>query len=388
MAVAERVPTQIGIYERLGVQPFINASGHNTAQGGSLMPPEVLAAMAEAARAHVPLPALQDAVGAHIAHVVGAPAAAISTGAAAAILLGAAACLTGTDVEKAYDLPETAPGARNEILVWASPRPNYMYQACRTAGGQLMEVGSLNEPIAPEDFKESLSDRSAAILLVLASLDEARRRIPSWEAFLQEVAADAAKYGVPVLVDAASELPPRNLVGKLLGLGASGVIVSGGKAIRGPQSTGLLFGGKDLIAAATVNGAPRSSVGRPLKVGKEELCGLAAAVDRFFSMDEAAQLADWRQRSETIVAAVEGAVGIRAEVIEGQPGYGRPPLTPKAVLHLDGGAPAVEALHATLAQGEPAIQALRQGSDLIFNPMSTEPGDAETIAARLRAVLH
>lgn len=395
------------VYSRLGVATFINASGHNTAQGGSLMPEEVLAAMAAAARRHVSLRELQDAAGKRIAEIAGAPAALVGSGAAGCILLGAAACLTGKDVTRIQALPEMLPDGKNEMVVWAAPRPNYMYQACQTAGAQLVEVGEIGGLVTPEDFGDALDSRTAGILLVLAPIDQqlsalaagaegvrpsgedALAHIADWREFVGEVCRYAEVAGVPVLIDAASELPPRGLIRELLDLGVAGVIVSGGKAIRGPQSTGLLLGWPDLVEAAALNGNPNSAVGRPMKVGKEEICGVVAAVERFFAIDEVVQLAEWRGRAVAIASAVNGAgaPGVRAEVIERDPEYGRPPLVPKAVVRFAQGAAAADALDRRLRDGEPRISALRMRADLIFNPMSLDPGDAETIADRLTALL-
>jgi L-seryl-tRNA(Ser) seleniumtransferase len=279
---------------------------------------------------------------------------------------------------------------RNQIVVWRAPRPNYMYQACQAAGGTLVEVGSPGE-VTPEDFARAFGAQTAGVLLVLAPIDQARDRLGTWESFIGTVARYAAAAGVPVLVDAASELPPRDLVRRLLALGVAGVIVSGGKAIRGPQPTGLLLGRADLIAAAALSNNPNSGIGRPLKVGKEEICGLVAAVERFFAMDEAAQLAEWEAWARLIVAVADGgrASGgrVRAEVIAKHPDYGRPPLVPKAVLRFEGGAAAADALDQALAHGTPRIHGLRQRDYLILNPMTLQPGEAETIANRLRALL-
>ncbi len=378
------------MYGRLGISPFINASGHNTAQGGSLMPEEVIAAMAAAARRHVSLRELQDAAGRRIAEITGAPAALVGSGAAGCILLGAAACLTGKNVTRIQALPESLPDGKNEMVVWAAPRPNYMYQACQAAGARLVEVGESGGPVTPEDFGDALHSRTAGILLVLAPIDQAREHIADWREFVAAVCLYAEVSKVPVLIDAASELPPRGLIPELLDLGVAGVIVSGGKAVRGPQSTGLLLGWPDLVEAAALNGNPHSAIGRPMKVGKEEICGVVAAVERFFSMDEAAQLAEWRARAEAIAKAVNGAgaARVRAEVIERDPDYGRPPVVAKAVVHFAQGGAAADALHRQLAEGgEPRINALRMREDLVFNPMSLEPGDAESIADRLTGLL-
>jgi L-seryl-tRNA(Ser) seleniumtransferase len=142
-----------------------------------------------------------------------------------------------------------------------------------------------------------------------------------------------------------------------------------------------------VIAAADLNNNPLASVGRPMKVGKEELCGLVAAVERFFAMDEGAQLAAWEDACRHIVATVPAGRGVRAEVVADDPDYGRPPLAPKAVLSFDGGAPAAEAFAGDLMAGEPAVQPLRQGERLLFNPMTLEPGEPEAVAGRVRALL-
>jgi D-glucosaminate-6-phosphate ammonia-lyase len=383
--------TATGVYARLGVKTFINASGHNTAQGGSLMPPEVLAAMQEAAGAYVSLRALQEAAGARIAGITGVPAALVSAGAAGAILLAAAAALTGTDAEKIVALPETLPGARNEFVVWSAARPNYMYQACQAAGGKLAEVGRGSAAMSAGPLCEAIGERTAGVLLVLAPIDISLGRGANnallWPELIGEVCRVAGAAGVPVLVDAASELPPRDLLRRLIDSGVAGVIASGGKAIRGPQASGILAGRADLIAAAHLNNNPLAAIGRPMKVGKEEICGLVAAVERFFALDEAAQLAGWDAAARRIAGAVPAGKGIAVRVIADDPGYGRPPLVPKAVLTPEGGAAAVEALAAALLDGDPAISPLRQGEHLIFNPMTLMPGEDETVAARLAAVL-
>jgi seryl-tRNA(Sec) selenium transferase len=380
-----------GIYARLGIRTFINAAGHNTAQGGSLMAPEVLRAMEEAGGNYVSLRALQDAAGRRIADVVGAPAALVSSGAAGAILLGAAAALAGSDPERIQALPETPPDGRQSVVVWRSPRPNYMYQACQAAGGKLVEVGQAGDALSPEPLQAALDDHTAAVLLVLGPIDQALGRGAGnalrWPDFVGAVAGAANDVGVPVLVDAASELPPRGLIRQLLDLGVAGVIVSGGKAIRGPQSSGILAGRTDLIAAAHLNNNPLQAIGRPMKVGKEEICGLVAAVERFFAMDETAQLAAWDDAARKIAGAVPAGGPIKARVVAGDPNFGRPPIVPKAVLTFDGGAPAADALARTLIEGQPAIQTLRQGDYLIFNPMTLETGEPDVVASRLRAVL-
>jgi seryl-tRNA(Sec) selenium transferase len=369
------------------------------------MPPEVLAAFQEAARGYVWLPALQEATGRRVAEVVGAPAALLTSGAAGAILLAVAGCLTGTDRERTLRLPRLPPGTPDEVLVWRMPRPNYLYQPVEAAGGTLVEVGDPAGPLSAADFKRALGPRPAAVLLMIHTLDEGRHLTGGWEDLIGGVCRAVAGSGARVLVDAAAELPPRALVRRLLDLGVDGVMLSGGTAIRGPQSSGLLLGQTDLIAAAGANNAPEQRIGRPLKVGKEELCALTVAVERFFSLDEGALLGEWREACQTIAAGAQGRGGAgrgvkpagrggaTARVVEGIPGYGRPPLVPKAVVTPGGGAAGATALQERLRAGSPAGQTMRRGAqgadgaEVLFNPMTLQPGEAELIAARLRRAL-
>jgi seryl-tRNA(Sec) selenium transferase len=377
------------LYQRLGIAPLINAAGHETSLSGSLMPPEVLDAVFQAAQHYVPLRELQIATGKRVAEVIGAPAALITTGASGAILLATAACLTGTDYEKALRLPNVPPGSRHEVLVWRMARPNYLYPPCEAAGGTLVELDGSDGRITPEDFRDTMGPHTAAILLMVHALDEARDRTGGWQQLIGGVARYANDRGIPVLVDAAAELPPRALVRQLFEIGVAAVMISGGKAIRGPQSSGILAARPELIEAALLHNAPDRMIGRPLKVGKEELCGLTVAAERFWEINETEQLAQWRQCCERIARASHGVAGAKAEVVEGVPGYGRPPLVPKVVVHLAGEwtAETVASRLRVPEGGLPGIQVLRRGGALLFNPMALETGEAEVVAERLARLL-
>ena len=375
-------------YGALGVRPVINATGHETSLTGSLVPPEVLSAMAAAARQYVPLRALQLATGARVAQTIGAPAALITTGAAGAMFLATAAALAGLDRERALRLPRTHPGTPNEVIVWRMARPNYLYPPCEAAGGVLVEVDTPDAaPLRPSHFTDALSNRTAAIMLMIHTLDEARDRTGGWEEIVGGVAREAQTAGVPVFVDAAAELPPRALVPRLFELGAAAVMLSGGKAIRGPQSSGILAARPALIEAALIHCPPDRMLGRMLKVGKEELVGLTAAVQHFWALDEDTQLAGWRAMCETVVRAVHGIAGARASVVEGVPGYGRPPVVPKAFLRLENGEAAVRRVAELLLAEDPPIHIHRRSDGIIVNPMALEPGQDEIVAARLVAAL-
>jgi len=376
----------VGIYDELGVRPLVNAMGTVTILGGSLMPEPVLEAMADAARSFVTLRELQDRAGARIAELAGVEAALVSSGAAGGITLAAAACITGQDWDRVYRLPDTT-GMKNEIVVVRSDRPNYMYQAAEHVGARLVHVGAA-ERVTPEDFAEAIGPRTAAVLLVVASLDRLRADSTRVTATVESVAAVAHRAGVPVLVDAAAELPPTASFQAFLRMGADVAIFSGGKALRGPQGTGLVLGRRDIIQAAAMNNNPNSAIGRPMKVGKEEIAGLVRAVELFVQRDEEAELRGYEATSGRVAAALAGLPGIRAEVVASGL-YARPPITPVCLVHLDEAVVGLSRDEAArrLLGSEPAVAVGKFPGGLIANPMTLLPGEEEVVARQLLRVL-
>ena len=375
----------MGIYEELGVRRLINASGTNTVVGGSLMPEPVLEAMADAARSYVTLRDLQDRAGERIAELVGVEAALVSSGAAGGIALAAAACITGGNWDRIYRLPDTS-GLKNEIVVAQSERPNYMYQAAEHVGGNLVHVGTPEE-VTPEDFAAAIGSKTAAVLLIVATLDRSRMASPRVTATVESVARLAKAAGVPVLVDAAAELPPAANFRAFLEMGADVVIFSGGKAIRGPQGTGLVLGRRDLVAAAAMNNNPYSAIGRPMKVGKEEIAGLVRAVELYVARDEAAEMRAWESAARLVAEMLVGAPGIRAEVVRGGL-YARPPGMPVCAVHLDDGIGlSRDEVLRRLRQSDPPIAAGQIPGGLFVNPMTLSVGEEQVVARQLLAVL-
>lgn len=376
----------MGVYEELGVRRLINASGTNTVVGGSLMPERVLEAMIDAARSYVTLRDLQDRAGERIAELVGVEAALVSSGAAGGIALAAAACITGDDWDRIYRLPDTA-GLRNEIVVAASERPNYMYQAAEHVGARLVHVGSA-DAVTPEDFARAIGPKTAGVLLVVASLDRARMASSGVTATVESVAKLARAAGVPVVVDAAAELPPVSRFRAFLEMGADVVIFSGGKAIRGPQCTGLVLGRRDLVRAAAMNNNPHSAIGRPMKVGKEEIAGLVRAVELYVARDEAAELAGWESAARYVAESLAGISGVRAEVVRSGL-YARPPGTPVSAVHLDQAVLGVSRDDALrrLRESDPPIAAGQFPGGIFVNPMTLSVGEERIVAERLLAVL-
>jgi L-seryl-tRNA(Ser) seleniumtransferase len=300
------------IYDKLGVRKVINAWGTVTAVGGSLMPQEAYQAMAEAGRSFVFLDELHQKAGQYIAGLLGVEAAYISSGAAGGLVLAAAACLTGTDQQRIWALPNTE-GWKNEIIVQQEKGPSYIHQAMQHTGAKLVQVGAPEE-MTVADIEAGLSENTAAIMLYLGI----RRQPP-----ISAVALVARRAGVPIIVDAAAELPPRRNLTEPLAQGADLVVFSGGKGIRGPQATGLILGQKELVQACRLNSNPHSAIGRPMKVGKEDIAALIAALEVFMAQDEEAEIAEYKRRADDIVQALEGVGHIEARTLMADP-RGRP----------------------------------------------------------------
>ena len=371
------------IYRRLGVRPIIHASGTTTRYGGSILRPEALETMREASTTLVNLDELNEAAGAAIARMLGAEAAFVTAGASSGLILQAAACIAGADPAKITRLPDTT-GMRNEIVIQRAHRFAYD-QAYRVAGAVLVEIG-LARRTQPFELEAAIGERTAAVAYLVSPFTS-----PPGVLTLEQVVAIAHKRGVPVIVDAASMLPPRENLTKFLRLGADLVSFSGGKGIRGPQSTGILAGRRDLVRAVASNASPNQALGRAAKTSKEEICGLVTALESFMAEDEKAEMKRYTDVCATIVEALGEIPGVRA-VVEQDP-VNR--VLPHAVIYFtpEWVGPSGHAVQVALAQGEPHIyvqQGVHQGGyfdEIAIDPINLQPGDEAIIAARLREEL-
>lgn len=365
----------MSVYERFGVTPIINALGTATRVGGLLMPPEVVAAMAEAATEYVDLAELHERAGEVIARHTGAEAGYVTSGAAGGLLLAAAACMTGDDPARIRRLPNTD-GMKNEIVIHRAHRIAYD-QAFRAAGARLVEVGT-SYTTAPWELEGAIGERTAAIAYIV-SPHVGRGALP-----FEQVVTIARARGVPTIVDAASMLPPVANLRRWTALGADLVIFSGGKGIRGPQSTGILCGRADLVRAAALNGNPNHGIGRAAKVSKEEVVGLLTALELFVGMDEAAELARRRRMAAQIAASLTGRRGVTAELVEDPERW----PVPVVLVTLDRQAGlTVDEVIQRLRRGAPPIAVRSYYDQLLVNPHGLKDGEAEIVAARLGAAL-
>jgi D-glucosaminate-6-phosphate ammonia-lyase len=383
------------VYAHFGVPTVINACGTVTRLGGGMMHSEVLAAMAKAAESSVDMLELQAGASRVIARSTGAAAGIVTCGASAALLVGAAACLTGLDPARMNALPDVSDG-RREFIVVRSQR-NMYDRALRVAGARLVEVGIADRysgagvrDATAWEIEAAIGPHTAAICWLAQPMS-----LPP----LLEIARVAREHGLPVLVDAAAQLPPRANLRRFIDEGADLVAFSGGKAIGGPQASGILCGRADLVSAALVQmldldvlpelwrapsefaplarmqGLPQHGIGRSCKAGKEEIIGLLVALERFVAADEAARYAEWRGTLEAIVAAVDTTDRMRLRIVDG------------TVPLLEIVTPSPDALASRLVSGTPPILcslARRHEGVLLMSPAALVPEQAATIGARLR----
>jgi uncharacterized pyridoxal phosphate-dependent enzyme len=366
------------VYDELGVTKVINGSATLTALGGSLMPPEVLAAMAEAARHFVDIDELQRKVGQRIAEWTHNEAAYVSCGAAAGLVLSTAACIAGSDPEKRERLPRTE-GMANEVIVHKHGRVGYDF-AVRQAGARLVEIGT-ESGTSPQEMEEAITDRTAAIIYFY-NVTRMVGLVP-----LEEAIAIAQRHGVPLIVDAAAQIPPVENLWRFTHMGADLALFSGGKGLCGPQSSGLILGRKDLIEACAFHACPRPFVGRPMKVGKEELVGLMTAVKWYLGLDHEALMASYEDQVRYVIDAFSSGQGVSAQ--RSFPSEAGQPM-PRAEITFDEGAVGLtrDEILAQLRSGKPSIALAAAGkSGVYLNPQTLQSGETEIIVARLKQIL-
>jgi len=398
----------MGIFERLGldVKPIINAAGQLTMYGGATMPQEVVDAMSEVAHTAVRMDELQAAASKSIAKITGAEAGYVTCGCAAALMAASAACLTGYNVDSINRLPDTC-GIPNEILMAASQCNGYA-PVLRAAGAKIVHVG-MGQQTLVEDFEHAITNRTAAIFCYYG-LDGG---IPP----LEEVVQLGKKYNIPIILDAANQVPPVENLRKFISMGVDLVAISGGKGIRGPQASGLLFGRRDLIAAASLNyftpgfsgglvtyeqwnpppslipkekmrDVPLMPVGRGLKVSKEAVIGLLTALQIITDEEgNAKEMERLRSLLAPIVARCEGIPGLQIErgeiTVRGFPILTITVDTSKTGMSID-------QLVQKMKDAEPPIYFLALRPQIlegkfIINPCSLNEEQASIVADRLYA---
>jgi L-seryl-tRNA(Ser) seleniumtransferase len=358
-------------YLALGVRPFINCASVRTAHSGSLMLPEVRAAVAQASRQYVSLDELMEGASHRIAELTGAELGMVTCGSAAALTLATCACVAGNDPVKMLRLPFTD-GWVNRVIMLKNHRFAYD-QAIRMVGTHIVEIETM------ADLDAALKEPVAMIAVLGTHEDQAQVR-------LEDLVARAKPLGIPVLVDAASEHIERP--SPYLKRGADMVIYSGGKFLRGPQTSGLLLGRKDLIEAAWRNASPHQAFARGMKVSKEDIIGVLAALEVWFEhRDPAEELRRWNSDLAKITAGLTLS-GVSTEVIAPKGVVKVPRLRitwDAAKFGVDG-----EGLRLRVLEGEPRVMlddmAVKANS-IEIDPFGLQPGEAEQVARAISAAL-
>jgi len=364
-------PSKRDLFKELGVTPVINAGVTMTFLSGSLMMPEVLEAINSTAHDFANMYELQDKVGAKIAEMLHVEAAMVTSGAACAMLLGTAASITGTDPEKIKQIPNL-PGPRPEVIMQKTHR--YLFdQAVSTTGAKIVEVEG------PEEMEKAFNSNTVMALFFNAAENSSVTH--------EDFVALSKKHNVPTFLDAAADVPPVENLFKFQKIGFDMVTFSGGKMIRGPQSAGLLFGRKDLIEAARLNHSPHEApIGRPMKVNKEEMFGMYAALKSYLERDHKKEWNDWLDRCKRIQNQLETIPTLKGEtVVDKGPANAFPSLhvrwdqtkvktTPKDVLE-------------ALKSGTPSIVANGKDDMLSIGVVLLKPEQVDIVARRVKEIL-
>jgi L-seryl-tRNA(Ser) seleniumtransferase len=380
---AKSTPKAVDYYQKLGVTPLINAAGTYTVLSASTMPDEVRAAIELAARSPVNLNELLEASGAYLAKQLRCEAALVTSGAAAALVVGTAACITMGNEQPILDIPTDMSKLKNEVIVQKGHRYGYDH-ALRNCGILFVEVETL------EQFEQAFTERTVMAHFFNAGTGKISR---------EDWVRVAHKHGVPCFNDAAADVPPMSNLWNYTQMGFDLVTFSGGKGLRGPQCTGLLLGRKDLIEAARKNNSPNSNtVGRGMKVAKEEIVGLVAAVDWFLKQDDAAIETQCRQRADRIAKQLSAIPTVQTQVFVPEVAnhvphllitydQNRVKITGAEVMQkMRAGEPRIELNPST--GGAPASAGLQGGPNtIVVGVWMLQPGEDMVVAKRLREVL-
>lgn len=364
------------LYRQLGARQVINAWGPMTIIGSALIRPDVVTAMAEAATWHVDLIDLQRRAGRHLAQIIGVEGCFIAGGCAAGLAIATAATMTGGDAARVARLPATD-GMRDEVIMQRSHRNPYDH-AFTQVGARIIEIGHAWQTFDWE-LVDAICDSTTAVIYVYT------QRTMNLALSLAETVEIAHAHNVPVIVDAAAEVPPAGNLRGLKDTGADIVVISGGKGLRGPQNSALVLCDEDFVEACIPHSAPLHSHGRSMKTTKEDMVGLVKAVEIYTSLDHDQITRDWSRAAADVVDAVGSIAGV--EAIVGTARYSEG--IPVARLTIDTATlgQSVATVVARLADGDPVIRVAEERDSLAINPQFLQPGEMDIVIARLLQAL-
>lgn len=373
----------MSIYEKLGVRKVINAAGWWTILGGAI-DSEAQKVMIEAANSFVDMEELHKKACDTIAEITGAEAGYVTSGAAAGLVLATAACMTGVDQAKIEQLPNTK-NLKNEVIIQKGHRNQYD-NMIRITGAKLIEVGTASRTLLRE-IEDAINEKTAAIAYFIRAGGGKKGLLP-----LEEIIKIAKKHDVPTIVDAAAELPPVENLKKFIGMGADLVVFSGGKAIQGPNATGILCGRKDLIEACVLQGyvgfeaTGCKTIGRPMKVGKESIIGLIVALQKYVEKDQEAEFRSWNAKAKYIVDGLKALPNVEVKRVLGNSveldiPYAQLSLNEKALCIT------TDDVINKLKKGEPSIWVHSHQGKILINSATLSDGEEKIIVRRLKEIL-
>jgi uncharacterized pyridoxal phosphate-dependent enzyme len=372
------------VYKELGVKKVVNGCGTYTVLGGSRLHPSVMKAMMYASKSFVDMGDLHKKAGEYIAKITGAEAAYITTGAAAGMFLSIIACITEGDDKKIKQYPELT-GMKNEVIIQMPHQFCKYYKVFRYAGAHIIFVGTA-EKVKPEDIENAINEKTAAIAYFV--FDPQPGVVP-----LDQVIQIAHRYSVPVIVDAASELPPRENLRKFIAMGADLVIFSGGKDIGGPNDTGIICGRKKLVDTCFKLGPYNYDedifIGRILKVSKEDVIGLITALNNYIKSDEQSKIRKWERQADFIIRELNKIPGVKAEKVYPIIRHPRPVCVPRVQLTLNFKNKRLDAesILTKLASGDPSIRLYKVDDKIYINPQCLTWHETRTILNALKSLL-
>jgi len=390
LAANDSQPAGEDYYDKLGVPKIINAAGTYTTLTAACMPPAVVAAVQKAALHPVRLQDLQVKSGEYLARRLHCEGALVTSGASGAISLATAACMQSANKIDFMLMPQTIDGLKNQVIVQKAHRYGYDH-AMFLCGARVKEVVTL------EEYKKACAAGDAVMTNFFNAAEDDDGIAGSAQIGREEWLRIAHAHTIPCHIDAAADMPPISNLWKYTGMGFDLVSFSGGKGIRGPQNAGLLLGRKDLIDLAMQNNNPHDGVGRGMKVAKEQIVGMVAAVDWVLSHTEESMQSDYRKRAETIAQAVQGISSVRTEIVVPRIANHVPHLlirfdpavtgitTPQIVAALRAQQPSIELNPNTGQKPNQGIPS--DANTLVVGVWMLQPGEDSVVGRRIQAAL-
>ena len=377
-------------YVKLGVRTIINAAGTYTTLTAACMPPEVLAAVQKSALHPVVLRDLQQKAGEYVARRLRCEGAVVTSGASGAITLATAACLQYANNCTILDMPQAIEGMKNQVIVQQAHRYEYD-RAIYLPGARITEVVTL------DDYKRACAAGNAIMTNFFNAAEDEDGIAGTAQIGREEWLRVAHEYKIPCHLDAAADMPPISNLWKYTGMGFDLVAFSGGKGMRGPQNAGLLLGRKVLTDLAQANDNPADGVGRGMKVAKEQIVGMVAAVDWVLSHTEESMQGDYQKRADLIAAAVKGIPSVKTETVVPRIANHVPHLlirfdpavigktTGQIVEELRSGTPSIELNPNTGQKPNQGIPA--DANTLVVGVWMLQPGEDAIVAQRIHEAL-